>query len=116
MRIWRILAIWLLTLALPLQAVAVVVPPMPCAMHGGLPQSDKPPCHGQASGVPADEAKACSACAFCAAAATPAALPLLSLPLPLLCTGVAPRDDITLPHLAPMASGLERPPRLTALA
>jgi cytochrome c553 len=113
---WLVNVVWLLSLALPLQGLASVLPAAAMAtMHGGasevVPSPQAHPCHQAAADTPdaALPAAGCAACAACHAASAPAPqVPALAAPLPP--TAALPAWHApTVPSVVP--AGLDRPPR-----
>lgn len=116
---WLVTVIWLLSLALPLQGLASVLPAAAMAtMHGAsgdaavvTPAPQAHPCHEAVDGdtETALPAAGCAACSACHAASAPAPqVPALAAPLPP--TASLPAWNApTVPSVVP--AGLDRPPR-----
>ncbi|MCP5273008.1 MAG: hypothetical protein H6932_17555 [Burkholderiaceae bacterium] len=116
MKRWLVTLVWWLSLALPLQGLAVAAPMMsfgsmhdgPAALHDGSPA----PCHESEAPAAADDATAhagCSQCAVCHASAAP-------VPPAAAAPGAARQAEAPPAWRAPVLSavdpdGLDRPPR-----
>jgi cytochrome c553 len=110
---WLVTVIWLLSLALPLQGLASVLPAAAMATLHGMPEAanmlQAHPCHEAADTDAAAPTAGCAACAACHAASAPAPQ------VPTLARSGAPAAALprwrapTLPGVVP--AGLDRPPR-----